>query len=230
MEKEEFYLIEKLINDYGTMVSSICRRMMKHEEIAKDVAQEVWLEIIKSIHSFKGESKLSTWIYTITYRVSLRFINNERLYTSKFLRQYFRKEEFKSSEFRDHDESIWVKEMCDKCLSGVLQCLNKENRLAYIFRDIVQLPYAEIATIFNKKEDSVRKIVSRSRRKLKNFLSSECILQNCNGKCKCRMKNLVIGVNLPQEYKKIRKIIGKANLYFESNQILPQYNYWNKYL
>jgi len=229
MEKTDNFF-EDLTSNYGTMVTSICRRMTHNEELSKDIAQEVWLEIIKSYHSFKGKSQLSTWIYSITRRVCLRCINNERLYTTKFLREYFRNEDFKISGANNLDEHVLVQEMCDKCLSGVLHCLDKESRLAYIFRDILQLSYSEIATIFNKNEDCMRKIISRSRRKLRNFLNDECILQNRNGNCNCRMKSLVINANLPQEYDKIRNIIGRTNLYFESNQILPEYNYWIKYL
>ena len=46
----------------------VYKRQIQNKEIAKEAAQEVWYEIIKSIDSFNGESGLSTWIYTLCKR------------------------------------------------------------------------------------------------------------------------------------------------------------------
>ena len=60
--------LEKIVEQYGTMISSISHRMIQNKEVAKEAAQEVWYEIIRSIGSFNGQSELSTWIYTICKR------------------------------------------------------------------------------------------------------------------------------------------------------------------
>jgi RNA polymerase sigma-70 factor (ECF subfamily) len=64
---------DRIIHEYGTLVSSMCRRMIQDEDTAKDAAQEVWMAVIKSLPSFQGKSKISTWIYTIAYRVIRNF-------------------------------------------------------------------------------------------------------------------------------------------------------------
>jgi RNA polymerase sigma-70 factor (ECF subfamily) len=61
--------LDDIAREYGKLVSSVCRRMIRDEEVAKEAAQQVWLEIVKSFPSFRGESKISTWIYAITRRV-----------------------------------------------------------------------------------------------------------------------------------------------------------------
>jgi DNA-directed RNA polymerase specialized sigma24 family protein len=68
------------------------------------------------------------------------------------------------------DKKLWVKERCHKCLTGSLHCLKNEARLALLLLDLAALPYDEIAQIMNKKESTVRQLVSRSRQKV-----------NCNG-------------------------------------------------
>lgn len=221
---------DQLVYDYGSMVSAICRRMMQDEETAREAAQEIWLEVIKSLSSFQGRSKLSTWIYTIAYRIAIRYAKKEKIYSTKFLRDYFRSGERDFPDDCNIDKKIWVKEMCDKCLTGILHCLNNEARIAYIFRDILELPYADISQILHKESSSVRQLISRSRRKLKHFIKNECALHNPNGTCACRMKKLVIEMDLPQEYKKLRKIVARANVFKEAEQVLPRKNYWNKYL
>ena len=59
--------LENLVNKYGGMVHSIARRMLHDPEKIKDVAQEVWTEIFDSLPSFRGDSKLSTWIYNLNF-------------------------------------------------------------------------------------------------------------------------------------------------------------------
>ncbi|HOH89709.1 MAG TPA: sigma-70 family RNA polymerase sigma factor, partial [Bacillota bacterium] len=78
-----------IVEKYGSLVSSICRRMIQNAEDAKDAAQEAWAEIIKGLPSFKGESKLSTWIYTVTYHSVMHFCQKDKIYSTKFLRDYF---------------------------------------------------------------------------------------------------------------------------------------------
>ena len=180
--------LRDIIARYGRMVSSISRRMIRDEEIARDAAQEVWLEIVRNLHSFRGESQISTWIYTIATRVILNYAKNERIHSTKFLRDFFHGEERQYPEDADANRDIWVRQMCDQCLTGILHCLDNEARIAFILREIADVAYGEIACILDKDEAAVRKIISRSRRKLKNFLEDECILFNRRGGCRCRMR------------------------------------------
>ena len=222
--------VDQLVYEYGSMVSAVCRRMMQSEETAREAAQEIWLEVMKSLPSFREQSKLSTWLYTIAYRVAIRHSKKEKVYATKYLREYFHDGERDYPVDIDIDKKIWVKEMCDKCLTGILHCLNNEARIAYIFRDIVGLPYEEISQILKKESSSVRQLISRSRRKLKHFLENECALQNPEGTCACRMKKLVMEIDLPQEYQKLRKLVSQTNVFKESEKILPRKNYWEKFL
>ena len=63
------YLSDSEIREYGKMISILSNRMVFNKEIAQEAAQEVWVELLRSLPSFKGESKLSTWIYSIAKRV-----------------------------------------------------------------------------------------------------------------------------------------------------------------
>ncbi len=222
--------VSGLVEDYGRLVSSICRRMIRDEETARDAAQEAWLEIIKNVPSFRGESKLSTWIYTVTYRAVMRYAVKEKVYTSRYVRDCFHQEEIKVPCSQDLDKMIWVKQMCDKCLTGVLYCLNPESRMAYILRDIARLSYEEIADVLEHSSMSVRQIISRSRRKLRNFLKDECVLHNTRGKCSCRMRRWVKEVDLVHEYQELRQSIGEVNVFRESEEILSRVNYWRQFL
>ena len=223
-------LVESLVQDYGKMVSSVCRRMVQDRSLAEDAAQQVWLEIIKALPGFRAESKISTWIYSITRRVVLDFARNERQYSTRYLRGYFRVGDIPAPQNEDINKDVWVREMCDKCLTGMLHCLDNESRLIFTFRDVVQLSYREIAEIQGINEPTIRQTVSRTRRKLRSFLKDECALFNPDGSCHCRMKKWVEEINLPQEYDKLRSIVRSVNVFRDSETVLPRKNYWLKHL
>ena len=58
-----------VVEQYGRLVSSICWRMTQDQEAAREAAQEVWLAVLEGLPGFRGDSALSTWIYTIARRV-----------------------------------------------------------------------------------------------------------------------------------------------------------------
>jgi RNA polymerase sigma factor (sigma-70 family) len=222
--------LDEIARDYGRMVSSICRRMIRDEDAARDAAQQVWTEIVKSFPSFRGDSKVSTWIYTITRRVAADFAVNEKTYSMRFVRDYFNGEDIDPPAQADPDKEIWVKEMCDKCVTAMLHCVDNETRLAHIFRDVAELEYGEIAGVLNKDEAAVRQMVSRSRKRINSFLRDRCTIYNPRGDCRCRILKHVRDVNLAAEYEKIGAMVRRVNFYKKSETILPSKNYWEKLL
>jgi RNA polymerase sigma-70 factor (ECF subfamily) len=230
MQSDRGVTLEAIAGDYGRMVSALCRRLITNEDTARDAAQQVWVAIIKSFPSFRGESKISTWIYTITRRVALDYARNERLITTRFLQAYSLEDEFDPPGATDLDKTIWIRQMCDKCITGILHCVDNETRLAYMFRHIADLGYGEIAGILEKEEATVRQMVARSRKKLNSFLSDTCTLYRPDGNCRCRMKKWVDEINLADEYQKIGAIVRRVNFYKKSEMVLPRKNYWESFL
>lgn len=229
-EKQSSSSLDNIAREYGKMVSSVCRRMISDEETARDAAQQVWVEIVRGLPSFKGRSKLSTWIFTITRRVALEYAKNERTFTTRFLNSYSLQDEFDPPDNTDLDKNIWIRQMCDKCITGVLHCVDDETRLALIMRDIADLEYEEIGEIFAKDPASIRQTVCRSRKKLNSFLQNKCTLYNPAGNCRCRMKKWVDEIDLAAEYEKIDAIVRRVNFYKKSEMVLPSKNYWESLL
>jgi RNA polymerase sigma-70 factor (ECF subfamily) len=222
--------LESIARDYGKMVSSICRRLIMDEEIARDAAQQVWVEVTKSFPAFRGESKISTWIYTITRRIAADYAMNEKTYSMRFVREYFNSDDIDPPAHVDLDKAIWVKQTCDRCVTAMLHCVDNETRLAHIFRDVAELNYAEIAGILKKDEAAVRQMVTRSRKRINSFLSEKCTIYNPKGDCRCRIKKHVAEVNLASEYEKIGEMVRRVNFYKKSEMILPGKNFWERLL
>ena len=219
----------KLVEKYGPMVSSLAYRIIPDPFIAEEAAQEVWYEVLKGLDNYRGEAKLSTWIYTIAYRVIKKYGPSTNLYDQEFLSYCFDGPDVRIPEEIDYDEKVWLKKQCDRCLTAVLQCLTPEKKMAYVMRDGAELSYETIAKVMDKKEATVRKIVSRSRKKIKNFLEGQCTLYNSSGDCNCRIKKQVEEYDIQAEYKKIWEFIGELTFYAQSEKVFPDKNYWEKF-
>lgn len=61
----------QLVDQYKDLVYTLAVRMLKNREEAEEVSQDAFIKIYKSLKSFKGDSKLSTWIYKVTYNCCL---------------------------------------------------------------------------------------------------------------------------------------------------------------
>lgn len=61
----------ELVEGHKVMVFTIAWRLLRDRGGAEDLAQEVFLRVFRGLSSFRGEAKLSTWIYQIAYRACL---------------------------------------------------------------------------------------------------------------------------------------------------------------
>ena len=66
-----------MIENHQRLIFNTCKGFLHNEEDAQDVAQDVFIEAYRSIKKFRGDSKISTWLYRIAVNKSLNFI---RLY------------------------------------------------------------------------------------------------------------------------------------------------------
>ena len=69
----------ELVNRYQRYVFTLILRMVKSREDAEEIAQDVFVKAYRSLADFRGESKFSTWLYTITNTTSITFLRKKKL-------------------------------------------------------------------------------------------------------------------------------------------------------
>ena len=69
----------ELVNRYQAYVFTLVLRMIKNREDAEEVAQDVFVKAYRSLADFRGESRFSTWLYTITNTTSITFLRKKKL-------------------------------------------------------------------------------------------------------------------------------------------------------
>src|SRR6266436_7621498 len=62
---------ERVYHDYAPRVYNMARRMVSNEKDAEDVTQEVFLQVVRKLPTFRGESALPTWLHRVTVNAAL---------------------------------------------------------------------------------------------------------------------------------------------------------------
>ena len=165
----------QLIDDYEQKVFATCISFLPNKEDAEDIAQEVFVEVFKSIKKFKAKSKLSTWIYRIATNKCLEFIRKKN--TKKRFA-------YMQSIFGNEIPFDKTKYFTEFNHPGVL--LENKEKSATIFKAIHQLPeaqktvftlhkvdgksYKEISEIMEKSLSSVESLMFRAKKNLQQQL------------------------------------------------------------
>ena len=169
----------EIVRRYSDQVYNMTYRMLGNREEAEDVAQEVFIIVFKSIDSFRGESKFSTWLYRITANTCKNRI--------KYLaRRYDRSKS-------EYDESIDSNQAAgaltapsaprrpDAALQGLeleqklqtaIDSLDQDHRLLVVLRDIQELSYDEICEITGVPEGTVKSRLHRARAALRKKMQT----------------------------------------------------------
>ena len=166
-----------LLNEYQQKVFATCISFIPNKEDAEDVAQEVFLEVFKSIKKFKGNSKLSTWIYKISTNKCLEFIRKKN--TKKrfaYMQSIFENEIplDKTSFFTEINHPGVILENKEKTIIiyKAINTLSESQRIVFTLAKIDDKSYQEIVEITGKSLSSVESIMFRAKKNLKLKLAN----------------------------------------------------------
>jgi RNA polymerase sigma-70 factor (ECF subfamily) len=170
----------ELVETYQDRVFNLIFRMIGVREEAEDLAQEVFVTTFKTIDTFRGESKLSTWLY----RVAVNHCKNR----IKYLARRHDRQTGALDEAAEHeaaasgDGPIGAGHIArpDRAVEGAqldllvqraIADLDEEHRVVVVLRDIEDLSYDEIGTITGLPEGTVKSRLHRARLALKQKLT-----------------------------------------------------------
>lgn len=166
---------EQVFERYSSMVYSLAYQLLGDREEALDVSQEVFLSVYCKMDSFKGESSLKTWIYSIVvHRASNRFRwwNRLRRRGTVSLEEHLSKkpdEDYSislKSNSQSPEETLLLKEERQQIDQWLLK-LPIQQRIAVVLRDIEGLTYEEIAESMKVSVGTVKSRIARGRDTLK---------------------------------------------------------------
>ena len=186
--------LEVLLTRYTAWIHAVALRMVWDREDARDVTQEILLKVITRLGSFRGGSSFRTWLYRVTtnHVLNMRQRSAEQHVTS--FDAYAARinacpdEDLPGADAAPIPPEIRVEEAKSACLTGMLLCLSREQRLLLVLGGILGLDAPTAAAVMGTTPGNFRQLLSRARRDLKSFMDGQCGLVNRENPCRCAKK------------------------------------------
>ena len=186
--------LETLITRHQRWIYNIVLRMLYHPHDAEDATQEILIKLITRLSSFEARSSFRTWLY----RIVVNHVLNMKRGRVEEANWTFAKygdglksapdEELPDPNSVPADLKMLVDEARIGCTSGMLLCLDREQRLIYILGEIFGVTDSVGAELMDISRDNFRQKLSRARRDLHNFMQNQCGLINKANPCRCAKK------------------------------------------
>jgi RNA polymerase sigma-70 factor (ECF subfamily) len=167
----------EVVRLHGDKVFNLVLRMVGTRAEAEDIAQEVFVTLWKSIDSFRGESKFTTWLL----RIAANHSKNRIKYLARRATDRNGLDGASEAHMADQgkapvqghidapDARIEAAEL-ETVMQQAIATLDEEHRLLVVLRDIEELSYDEIAEITGLPEGTVKSRLHRARVALKEHL------------------------------------------------------------
>lgn len=168
----------ELVRAYGRRVSTLVLRMIGSRTEAEDLTQEVFVQVFKSIGTFRGDAKLSTWIY----RIAINLCKNRSKYLR--VRHTGAQDELEAvaervplgearhanvAQIERPDEAMAGKQV-ERIVQEAILKIEPAFRECLVLRDVEELSYEEIEQITGLAAGTVKSRIFRARAQLKEIV------------------------------------------------------------
>ena len=163
-----------LVEKYQDMIFGLCLKMIQNTQDAEELAQDTFVKAFRSISSYKGNSKFSTWLYRIAYNASISMMRKRKLELHSIDEQ----------RLSDHDEmrlqeqfGQLKKEDLSNYLRKAMESLSGNDQVLITLYYYEERSVEEVAEITGLTESNVKVKIHRARKKmhilLKDLLQEE---------------------------------------------------------
>ena len=158
---------DRIVEEHSSFVYNVAFRMMGNPHDAEDVAQEAFISAYRAFGRFRGDSKVTTWLYRITVNAALMRLRKEK--KARTLTQYGFDDvivhDWSDAPFRAASDS----ELGDRLREGVAM-LPDDLKAAVVLRDMEELSNAEAAEVIGISVPALKSRLHRGRVLLRKHL------------------------------------------------------------
>jgi RNA polymerase sigma factor (sigma-70 family) len=150
-----------LVDKYKNLVWHMVLRMVNQQEDAEDLCQEVFLRVFRDIRKFRGDSKLSTWIGTITYHVCVDYIRRKGREKVDFTDTM---EKVAFGKVSDEDATeLFDRASVKKLVHQLIGEMPLHYRTVITLYHLEEFSYKEISEVTGMPEGTVKSYINRGR-------------------------------------------------------------------
>jgi RNA polymerase sigma factor (sigma-70 family) len=184
--------LNQLIEIHEPFIYNVAWKYTNNPEEAKDLTREVLIRVFTKLSTFKGNSAFKTWVYRIVVN---QFLQTKR----RPMEDRWESFDVFSTELNsipspdvsaeeEIEQEVRTKTARTRCMSGMLMCLTREQRLIYILGDVFNLDHNIGAEVFGLSKQNYRVKLSRTRKEFHAFMNQQCGLVNTDNPCRCSKK------------------------------------------
>src|SRR5690606_24256697 len=152
-----------LVDRYKDLVFTLAIRMLKNREEAEEVSQDTFIKVYKALPKFKGDSKLSTWVYKVAYNTCLDSIKKNNRRQSEVTIDSFTENQIKTL---DNALSALEEKEQQQTIQDCLQQLTSKDSFLLTLFYFEELSLEEISQIVNMEPNTVKVNIHRARKRL----------------------------------------------------------------
>ena len=171
LKRREEEAFQELVETYRQRVYFIALRVVRDEDQAADVAQEVFVKVYRSIDKFQGRSSLYTWIYRIAVNLAINRSKRDRFKRMVSLSDLPRPRSSKTPSPLEDLEEKELRERIDKAIRS----LPEKQRAVFILKYFEKMTHQEIARIMDCSEGTAKANYFHAIRKLRKRLGGEYV-------------------------------------------------------
>lgn len=155
---------KQLFEEYQHLVFNISYRMSGNREEAEDITQDVFIKIFNSVGKFRGDAKLSSWIYRIAVNTCLKRERRKKLENWISLEFLFQEKEQLQPVSLEAlpDQQIEIAEK-EQIVQQAIQSLPERQKTALILHRYENLSYKQIAAIMEISLSAVESLLHRAK-------------------------------------------------------------------
>jgi RNA polymerase sigma factor (sigma-70 family) len=171
-------------------VYGLALRMLWNREDAEDATQEVLVRAVTRLAQFDFRSRLRTWVF----RIAVNYILDVKKSPVERMHLNFQRfgddlvDGLSQDGPADSERSMLVEEVKIGCTLGMLQCLDRPHRLAYVLGEILDLSGPECAEALGISPDLFRKRLQHARTAVEAFTRAHCGLVSNQAACACHRR------------------------------------------
>lgn len=167
-------------------IYNVSLKLFLDPDDALDATQEVLIKVITRLKTFENKSGFRTWLYRIAFN---HFLNSPQRKMERLFERNFDFSQIPANDPpADEPDEATVEEVRVACLTAMLMCLNREQRLIYIVGEVFCADHQTGAELFEISPANFRVKLHRARRNLLNYVTKKCGLIDPNNACRCHKK------------------------------------------
>ncbi|HDR7277055.1 sigma-70 family RNA polymerase sigma factor [Bacillus cereus] len=163
-DKED--LIDEIMNKYGQEVLQLVYSYVNNKEVAEDLTQDIFVKCYKSLHTYKGNSNLKTWLWRIAINHCKDYLKswyNKKVIVTEYDFTYM------GSQKESVEQTVIQNAEDRELTSAVMNLPIKYREVIYLFY-YEELSIKEIAIVIEVKENTIKTRLKKAKELLKKGL------------------------------------------------------------